>query len=123
MSTETNPELERYYESLIDIFQLEGWKYLLEDLPLHVYRCLMSAEAATPDGFPRVKELAQWGPLQSLAPTWHGRVTPQRLKSTCPAVQCSFAQKAFTDHGSKNHGQSNLITVYIPELLVSRTRP
>jgi hypothetical protein len=31
MSTETNPELERYYESLIDIFQLEGWKYLLED--------------------------------------------------------------------------------------------
>ena len=31
MSTETNPELERYYESLIDIFQLEGWKFLLED--------------------------------------------------------------------------------------------
>ena len=62
-------------------------KYLLEDLPLHVYRCLMSAEAAPPDGFPRVKELAQWGPLQSLAPTWHGRVTPQRLKCTCPAVQ------------------------------------
>ena len=31
MSTNTDPELERYYESLIDIFQLEGWKFLLED--------------------------------------------------------------------------------------------
>ena len=31
MSTDTDPELERYYESLIDIFQLEGWKFLLED--------------------------------------------------------------------------------------------
>lgn len=31
MSTQTDPELERYYESLIDIFQLEGWKFLLED--------------------------------------------------------------------------------------------
>ena len=30
MSTNTDPELERYYESLIDIFQLEGWKFLLE---------------------------------------------------------------------------------------------
>ena len=32
MSTNTDPELERYYESLIDIFQLEGWKFLLEDM-------------------------------------------------------------------------------------------
>ena len=31
MSTDIDPELERYYESLIDIFQLEGWKFLLED--------------------------------------------------------------------------------------------
>jgi len=31
MSTNTDPELERYYESLIDIFQLEGWKFLLDD--------------------------------------------------------------------------------------------
>lgn len=31
MSTNTDPELETYYESLIDIFQLEGWKFLLED--------------------------------------------------------------------------------------------
>ena len=31
MSTDTDPELEGYYESLIDIFQLEGWKFLLED--------------------------------------------------------------------------------------------
>ena len=31
MSTDTDRELERYYESLIDIFQLEGWKFLLED--------------------------------------------------------------------------------------------
>jgi hypothetical protein len=31
MSTDIDPELEKYYESLIDIFQLEGWKFLLED--------------------------------------------------------------------------------------------
>lgn len=31
MSTNTDPELEKYYESLIDIFQLEGWKFLLDD--------------------------------------------------------------------------------------------
>ena len=31
MSTDIDPELERYCESLIDIFQLEGWKFLLED--------------------------------------------------------------------------------------------
>lgn len=31
MSTYTDPELEKYYNSLIDIFQTEGWKSLLED--------------------------------------------------------------------------------------------
>jgi hypothetical protein len=31
MSTDIDPELEKYYESLSDIFQLEGWKFLLED--------------------------------------------------------------------------------------------
>jgi hypothetical protein len=31
MSTHTDPELEKYYNSLIDIFQTEGWKSLLED--------------------------------------------------------------------------------------------
>jgi len=31
MITDTDPELERYYNSLIDIFLTEGWKSLLED--------------------------------------------------------------------------------------------
>jgi hypothetical protein len=31
MSTETDNELEKYYESLIDVFLTEGWKVLLED--------------------------------------------------------------------------------------------
>lgn len=32
MSTETNEELEIYYNSLLDLFMKEGWKFLLEDL-------------------------------------------------------------------------------------------
>jgi hypothetical protein len=31
MSTETDTELEKYYETLIDVFLTEGWKVLLED--------------------------------------------------------------------------------------------
>lgn len=31
MSNPQDPELERYYNSLIDIFLTEGWKTLLED--------------------------------------------------------------------------------------------
>jgi len=31
MSTETDNELEKYYETLIDVFLTEGWKVLLED--------------------------------------------------------------------------------------------
>jgi len=31
MSTETDIELEKYYETLIDVFLTEGWKVLLED--------------------------------------------------------------------------------------------
>ena len=31
MSTDIDQELEKYYESLIDVFMTEGWKILLED--------------------------------------------------------------------------------------------